>query len=64
MDLNLNKLPWYGQVGLFVALALGGVAVFYYIYVVPAAAEMATARSATRRAAGRHRERRRRPPIG
>lgn len=42
MDLNLNKIPWYGQVGLFVALALGGVAVFYYLYVVPSATEMAT----------------------
>ena len=42
MDLNLNKLPWYGQVGLFVALALGGVALFYYMYAVPVAAEMAT----------------------
>jgi type IV pilus assembly protein PilO len=35
MDLSLNKLPWYGQVGLFVALALGGVGVFYYFYVMP-----------------------------
>lgn len=42
MDLNLNKIPWYGQVGLFVVLALGGVAVFYYLYAVPAAAERAT----------------------
>jgi len=41
MDLNLNKLPWYGQVGLFVALALGGIAVFYQFYVVPAQADMA-----------------------
>ena len=40
MDLNLNKLPWYGQVGLFVALALGGVAVFYYFYVMPVNADM------------------------
>lgn len=42
MDLNLNKLPWYGQVGLFVVLALAGVGVFYYFYVMPADAEMAT----------------------
>jgi len=40
MDLSLNKLPWYGQVGLFVALALGGVAVFYYFYVMPINADM------------------------
>jgi type IV pilus assembly protein PilO len=44
MDLKLNKLPWYGQVGLFVALALGGVAVFYYFYVMPVSADMATRR--------------------
>ena len=42
MDLNLNKLPWYAQVGLFVVLALAGVGVFYYFYVMPADAEMAT----------------------
>ena len=41
MDLSLNKLPWYGQVGLFVALGVGGLAVFYYFYVIPATAEMA-----------------------
>ena len=40
MDLNLNKLPWYGQVGLFVALAAGGVALFYYFYAMPAMADM------------------------
>ena len=40
MDLNLNKLPWYGQVGLFVALALGGVGVFYYFYVMPLNVDM------------------------
>jgi Tfp pilus assembly protein PilO len=44
MDLNLNKLPWYGQVGLFVVLALAGVGAFYYFYVMPADAEMATRR--------------------
>ena len=42
MDLSLNKLPWYAQVGLFVVLALAGVGVFYYFYVMPAEAEMAT----------------------
>ncbi|RPI50202.1 MAG: hypothetical protein EHM55_21945 [Acidobacteria bacterium] len=41
MDLNLNKLPWYGQVGLFVVLALAGVGVFYYFYVMPTDADMA-----------------------
>ena len=42
MNLKLDKLPWYGQVGLFVVLALGGVAAFYYLYVLPGAAEMET----------------------
>ena len=40
MNLSLNKLPWYTQVGLFVALSLGLVAVFYQFYVVPTTAEM------------------------
>jgi type IV pilus assembly protein PilO len=40
MDLNLNKLPWYGQVGLFVTLALGGVGIFYYFYVMPLNVDM------------------------
>src|SRR3954471_960042 len=40
MDLNLNKIPWYAQVGLFVALALGGVGVFYYFYVMPMNTDM------------------------
>ena len=40
MDLSLNKLPWYGQVGLFVALALGCVGVFYYFYVMPLNVDM------------------------
>jgi type IV pilus assembly protein PilO len=42
MELNLNKLPWYAQAGIFVAIALAGVGVFYYFYVMPADAEMAT----------------------
>jgi type IV pilus assembly protein PilO len=41
MDLNLNKLPWYAQVGLFVALAVAGVAAFYYLYAAPARVELA-----------------------
>jgi len=40
MDLSLNKLPWYAQVGLIVALAVAGVAAFYYLYATPALAEM------------------------
>lgn len=41
MDLRLNKLPWYGQVGIFVAIALGGIAAFYYLYAVPIQAQHA-----------------------
>ena len=40
MDLNLNKLPWHVQVGLFVVLALAGVGVFYHFYVMPTTADM------------------------
>ena len=32
---SLAKLPWYGQVGAFVALALAGAGVFYYFYEMP-----------------------------
>ncbi len=41
MNLSLNKLPWYAQVALFVALAVAGVAAFYYLYAGPAYAELA-----------------------
>jgi type IV pilus assembly protein PilO len=44
MDLSLNKLPWYAQVGLFVALAVAGVAAFYYLYAVPADQALETER--------------------
>jgi type IV pilus assembly protein PilO len=40
MDLNLNKLPWYGQVAIFVVLGLCLVGGFYWFYAVPAQAEM------------------------
>ena len=42
MDLNLNKLPWYGQMALFVVLGLGLIGGFYWFYVVPTQAEMVT----------------------
>ena len=42
MDLNLNKLPWYGQVGLFVVLGIALIGGFYWFYAVPAQAEMVT----------------------
>ncbi|MGE5245053.1 MAG: type 4a pilus biogenesis protein PilO [Betaproteobacteria bacterium] len=40
MDISLTKLPWYGQVGAFLVLALTGVGVFFYYYEMPARAEM------------------------
>jgi type IV pilus assembly protein PilO len=42
MDLSLNKLPWYGQVVLFVVLGLAMIGGFYWFYVLPTQAEMAT----------------------
>jgi type IV pilus assembly protein PilO len=42
MDLNLNKLPWHGQMALFVVLGLALIGGFYWFYAVPAQAEMVT----------------------
>ena len=42
---QLNRLPWYGQIGAFVALALLGAGVFWYAYVRPAEASLATRRA-------------------
>lgn len=36
INLSLSKLPWYGQVGAFVALSLAGAAVFWNYYAQPA----------------------------
>jgi type IV pilus assembly protein PilO len=41
MQLTLTKLPWYAQVGAFVALAIAGCGTFYYYYEMPAHADMA-----------------------
>ena len=41
MDLSLNKLPWYTQVGVFAAVAIAGVAAFYYFYAAPVIADQA-----------------------
>jgi type IV pilus assembly protein PilO len=35
-NIGLSKLPWYGQVGVFLGLALAGVGVFWNFYVRPA----------------------------
>ena len=42
MDISLTRLPWYAQIGAFVALAIGGVAGFYYYYEGPVRADMAS----------------------
>ena len=40
MDLSLNKLPWYGQVGAFVLVAAGAVFCFHQFYVTETQAEI------------------------
>jgi type IV pilus assembly protein PilO len=45
MDLSLTRLPWYGQVGAFVVLALGGVGAFVYYYEMPARADFSARES-------------------
>ena len=39
MELSLTKLPWYGQVGAFLLLAIAGVGAFVYYYEWPAEAD-------------------------
>ena len=39
MELSLTKLPWYGQVGAFLLLALAGIGAFVYYYEWPAQAD-------------------------
>jgi type IV pilus assembly protein PilO len=36
INLSLSKLPWYGQVGAFLALSLAGAGAFWHLYAVPA----------------------------
>jgi type IV pilus assembly protein PilO len=45
MNVSLTKLPWYAQVGAFVALGLAGCGVFYYYYEVPVQADLASRRA-------------------
>jgi type IV pilus assembly protein PilO len=42
INISLSKLPWYGQVGAFVALSLAGGGVFWHWYAEPAQADIAT----------------------
>jgi type IV pilus assembly protein PilO len=39
MELSLTRLPWYGQVGAFLLLAVAGVGAFVYYYEWPTRAE-------------------------
>jgi type IV pilus assembly protein PilO len=41
MDISLNRLPWYGQLGAFLALGLVACGAFFYYYELPQRAEMA-----------------------
>lgn len=40
MDISLAKLPWYAQLGAFIALAGVGCGVFYYYYEMPVRADI------------------------
>jgi type IV pilus assembly protein PilO len=40
-SLGLGRLPWYGQIGLFVAVSLGATAAFWSYYASPAQASIA-----------------------
>lgn len=42
MALTLNKLPWYGQIGAFVAVSVAGLGAFYVYYAAPAEQAMAS----------------------
>ena len=35
MNLSLNKLPWYGQIGLFAVLSIAGAGTFWNFYAAP-----------------------------
>jgi type IV pilus assembly protein PilO len=48
MQLSLTKLPWYAQIGAFVALAAGGCGIFYYYYEMPVRADMSSRESQLR----------------
>jgi type IV pilus assembly protein PilO len=45
MTLTLTKLPWYAQVGAFLALGIGACGAFYYYYEQPARVALAAQRS-------------------
>jgi type IV pilus assembly protein PilO len=40
INLSLSKMPWYGQVGVFLAMALAGVGIFWAYYASPLQADI------------------------
>ena len=46
MDITLTRLPWYGQLGAFLALGLAGAGLYYYYYDAPQQAAMAVKETA------------------
>jgi type IV pilus assembly protein PilO len=44
MDISITKLPWYAQIGAFVALAVSGCGAFYYYYEMPVQADLQSRR--------------------
>ena len=45
MNISLTKLPWYGQIGAFVVLAVAGCGGFYYYYEMPVQKELLSRRN-------------------
>ena len=45
MNLSLNKLPWYGQLGVFAALSIAGTGVFWNYYAKTEQESLATRRA-------------------
>jgi type IV pilus assembly protein PilO len=45
INLGLGRLPWYGQLGAFVVLALAGAGAFWYFYARPAQESLASRRT-------------------
>jgi type IV pilus assembly protein PilO len=46
LKLELDKLPWYAQLGAVAAVAIAGVGAFWYLYASPAQVQLATKRAA------------------
>lgn len=53
-SLGLEKYPWYGQLGIFVLLALLGVGAFYYFYEMPEQEVLGTKRQELEAIQGRN----------